>query len=117
MGREIVGDCSTDAEFGDYETELIIKYLKQACGQPPRGVEIQVTWEGHEVGDEGDETQYPVISVVWDDSITDYPDEYIGKCMEAFERFDLPEEIRERYQVLFDVMDLPEKIHKLLNPE
>jgi hypothetical protein len=37
--------------------------------------------------------------VVWDDSITDYPDEYIGKCMEAFERFDLPEEIPQQYQL------------------
>jgi hypothetical protein len=28
----------------------------------------------------------------------EYPDEYIGKCMEALERFDLPEEIRDQYQ-------------------
>jgi len=41
-----------------------------------------------EVGNEGDEVSYPVISVVWDDSITEWPDEYIGKCIEAFERFE-----------------------------
>ncbi len=98
MGREIVGDCSTDTEFSDYETELIIKYLKQACGQPPPGVDVEVTWEGCEVGNEGDETQYPVISVVWDDYTIEYPDQYIGKCIEAFERFDSPEEVHQWYR-------------------
>ncbi len=83
---------------------MTIKYIKQQCGQPPRTVNVQVTWEDHELG------SYPVISVVWDDSITDYPDEYIGKCMEAFERFDLPEEIHDRYEVLLDLQD---KIHRL----
>ena len=31
--------------------------------------------------------------MVWDDSVIEYPDEYIEKCSDAFERFDLPEEI------------------------
>ena len=39
---------------------------------------------------------YPVISVVWDDSVTGCPDEYIGKSVEAFERFALPEEITKK---------------------
>jgi hypothetical protein len=96
MGREFIGDCSNDPEFGDYETELIIKYLKQACGSPPRGVNIEITWEGCEIGNEGDETQYPVISVVWDDFAVPCPDEYIEKCGAAFERFDLPEETHQQ---------------------
>jgi hypothetical protein len=110
MGREFIGDCSNDPEFGDYETELIIKYLKQACGSPPRGVNIEVTWEGCEIGNEGDETQYPVISVVWDDSVTGYPDEYIGKCIEAFERFDLPEETYKRGQQFFEIQNQIEEL-------
>jgi len=111
MGREFIGDCPVsgeDTEIDDYEAGLTIKYIKQECGQPPRGVDVQVTWEDHELG------SYPVISVVWDDSITEYPDEYIGKCMEAFERFDLPEEIHDRYEVLLDLQD---KIHRLFDPE
>jgi hypothetical protein len=28
----------------------------------------------------------------------EYPDEYIGKCIEAFEKFDLPEEIYQEGQ-------------------
>ncbi len=38
-------------------------------------------------------------------SITDCPGEYIGKCTEAFDRFDLPEEIHEQYRELFDFYD------------
>lgn len=98
MGREFIGDCFTDSELGTYEMELAIKYIKQACGPPPRGVDVEITWEGAEVGNEGDETQYPVISVVWDDYTTGYPDRYIQKCIEAFEQFDLPAEIQERRQ-------------------
>jgi hypothetical protein len=114
MGREFIGDYSSDSEFGEYETGLIVKYLKKTCGEPPRGVDIQITWEGYEVGFEGDEVSYPVISVVWDDCIVEYPDEYIGKCIEAFERFDTPEEIHERYQALFDLQD---RIHKSFEPD
>ena len=39
---------------------------------------------------------YPVISVVWDDSVTGCPNEYIGKSVEAFERFALPEEMTKK---------------------
>jgi hypothetical protein len=117
MGREFIGECSPSGEapeLDDYEMELAVKFIKQTCGNPPRGVDVQVTWEGHEVGGEGDEVSYPVISVVWDDSVTECPDEYIGKCIEAFERFDLPEEIHERYRVLFDLQD---RIQKLFDPD
>ena len=37
----------------------------------------------------------PAIVVIWDDSETGYPEDYIQKCVEAFERFDLPEEIHQ----------------------
>ncbi len=108
MGREFIGDYPTsgeDSEFDDYAADLAIKYIKQKC-QPPRGVDVQVTWEDHELG------SYPVISVVWDDYIMDYPGEYIVKCIEAFDHFDLPEEIYERNRVLLDLQD---RIQKLFN--
>ena len=76
MGREFIGECpgtGDDPESDHLETELAIKYIKQACGGPPRGVDVEVTTQDHELG------SYPVISVVWDDSITDYPNEYIGQ--------------------------------------
>jgi hypothetical protein len=40
--------------------------------------------EDHELG------SYPLISVVWDGGVADYPDEYIKKAIEAFERFEQP---------------------------
>ena len=114
MGRELIEDCSDDPEFSAYETDLMIKYLKQACDPPPQGVNIQVTWEGCEIGNEGGETQYPVISVVWDDFAVPRPDDYIDKCATAFERFDLPQEICDATQAL---IDLHEKIQKLFDPD
>lgn len=114
MGREFIGECpgsGEDPKSDHLETELAIKYLKQACGEPPRGVDVQIASEGHEVGNEGDEVSCPVISVVWDDSVTEYPDEYIGKCVEALERFDLPEEIHGPYKAL---LESRVKLHELM---
>jgi hypothetical protein len=114
MGREFIGECSPSGdapELDDYEMELAVKFIKQVCGKPPRGVDGQITLEDHELG------SYPVISVIWDDYITDYPGEYIGKCVEAYDRFDLPEEIHERYRMLSDLFDLQDKIQKLLEPD
>jgi len=108
MACEFIGECAgsgDDSESDDLETELAIKYIKQACGKPPSGVDVQVTWEGCEVGQGGDEASYPVISVVWDDYTAEYPGEYIGKCIEAYERFELPEEIYQRGQHFFDIYD------------
>jgi hypothetical protein len=108
MGHEFIGECpgwGGDPESDDLETELAIKFIKQSCGLPPRSVDVQVTFEGSEVGNEGDEVSYPVISVVWDEGVTEYPNEYIGKCIEAFERFELPEEIHQQYQLFFQLQD------------
>ena len=108
MGREFIGECpgcGDNPESEELETGLAIKYIKQCRGAPPRGVDVLVTFEGFEVGNEGDEVSYPVISVVWNDSITEYPDEYIGKCIEAFERFELPEEIHQQCQLLSQLQE------------
>jgi hypothetical protein len=76
MGHEFIGECPVSDEgpvFEAYEGELAIKYIKRECGQPPEGVDVQITLEGSEVGNEGEEVSYPVISVVWDNSITTVP--------------------------------------------
>jgi hypothetical protein len=49
-----------------------------------------------------------------DDFVIEYPGEYIGKCIEAFERFDLPEEIYQRGQHFFDIY---ERIQKLFDKD
>jgi hypothetical protein len=106
MGRELIGECpgcGEDPKFGDYEAELTIKFIKQECGGSPLGVDVQVTLEDHELG------SFPVISVVWDDYTTGYPGGYINAFVEAFERFDLPEEIhkdaRERRRLLHEIQE------------
>lgn len=59
-----------------------------------------------------------MIAVIWDDYETGYPEDYIQKRIEAFERFDLPEEIhqewRERTRLLRDVQD---GLQKLFDPD
>ena len=55
-----------------------------------------------------------VFSLFSSDLAMDYPGEYIGKCIEAFERFDLPEETHKRYRELFDLQD---QIQKLFDPD
>jgi hypothetical protein len=104
MGRETIGDCSTSGrspELDDYEMELAIQFIKQECGEPQDEVDVQISSEDHELG------SYPVIAVVWDDCTAGLPDDYISKCIEAFERFDRPEEIhkeaRERARVLHEI--------------
>jgi hypothetical protein len=107
MGREIIGECSPsgeDPQFDRLEEELTIEYIKRQCGEPPKGVSIRRTWQDHDLG------SYPVISVVWDDYTAEYPDEYIGKCIDAFERFEFPEEIYEKWRRLGD---LQKDIHNL----
>jgi hypothetical protein len=63
MGCEFIGECSASeegTEFENYEEELAIKYIKRECRHPPRGVDVQVTSEGYEIGNEGDEVSYPL---------------------------------------------------------
>jgi hypothetical protein len=54
------------------------------------------------------------ISVVWDDYTAYYPGEYIGKCIEAYERSELPEEIYQRGQHFLDIY---ERIQKLFDQD
>jgi hypothetical protein len=60
----------------------------------------------------------PAIVVIWDDYETGYPEDYIQKCIEALERYDLPEEIHqewcERARLLRDIHD---GTQKLLDPD
>lgn len=104
MGREVIGEpliSAEEPELRSQELELAIKFIKKECGKPPRSVDVQVGYEDSEYG------SYPVIVVVWDGYETGYPEDYIQKCVEAFEKFELPEEVyeqrRERAQFLRDL--------------
>jgi hypothetical protein len=112
MGREFIGDCFTDPQLGTHEMELAIKFIKRECGEPPGGVDVQITREDHELG------SYPVISVVWDDYEAGYPEDYIQKCIEVFERFDLPDDVhQERRGRARLLRDIQEGLQKLFDPD
>lgn len=111
MGRELIGDCFTtsdDASLEDYERELVVKFIKQECGPAPRGAEVQIGYEDSDYG------SYPVVVVIWDDYETGCPELYIEKCIEAFDRFELPEEIhqdrREQSSLFKELNELPNKL-------
>jgi hypothetical protein len=86
MGREFIGESSAeeDPKLDSLEIELAIKYIKQECGQPPRGVDVQVTLEDHELG------SYPVISVIWDDSVIEYPASTLGSALKPLSTLTCP---------------------------
>jgi hypothetical protein len=111
MGREFIGECLThseDPELESYERQLAVKFIKQECGKPPRSVDVQIGYE------ESDYGSIPAIVVIWDDYETGYPEDYVQKCIEAFERFELSEEIhqqwRERASLLRDLHALTDKL-------
>lgn len=111
MGREIIGECSgsgEDAQLDELERSLTLKYIQREAGEPEPGVSVEVSWEDHELG------SYPVISVVWDDFTVEYPDEYIGKCIDAYERFEFPEEIYERWRKFGEIQDGISKLYEML---
>jgi hypothetical protein len=111
MGREFIGECSTYAEdpnLASYERELAVKFIKQKCGEPPRGVDVEIGYEDSEYG------SIPAIVVIWDDYETGCPEDYIQKCIEAYERFELPEDVHrewsERAALLHDLNSITEKL-------
>ena len=92
MGYEIVGECDAckkDPESRYYDTELVIKHIKNSSGTPPSGVELNIQWRDRELG------RCPVIAVIWDDCVSSYPGEYIRKCIEAYEHLNRNEEVSE----------------------
>lgn len=72
MGREFIGECLTygeDPKLESVEGEFTVKFIKQECGSPPRGVDVQI---GHEDSEYG---SIPAIVVIWDDYETGYPED------------------------------------------
>ena len=85
MPRESIGDCGS-AEYPDKdwipaELELGFCYIRHACGDPPDGYELGITWHQHDLG------EYATIDIIWDD-YRDAPWEYISRAERALARFD-----------------------------
>jgi hypothetical protein len=93
MGREVIGECLTsidDPSLEEFEREAAIRFIRHEAGISPLSAVVQIGYEDSDYG------SYPVIVVVWDDYEIGYPERYIEKCIDAFDRFEVPEEILER---------------------
>jgi len=55
MPRESIGACGSSQSIGSWaisELELGICFIRQACGEPPEGYELEVIWHEHDLGEE-----------------------------------------------------------------
>jgi hypothetical protein len=62
------------------ECRLAIKHLKKICGEPPPGMELEVQWQDHELG------EYPTIVLTWEDATRGPPWTYFETCEEALKK-------------------------------
>jgi hypothetical protein len=60
---------------------LGICYIRQACGEPPEGYELEIIWHEHDLG------EYATIGVTWDGPY-DAPWDYVQNAQDALIRFD-----------------------------
>jgi hypothetical protein len=66
MPVEIIREAGTPGasrEWIDAECQLAIKHLKKVCGEPPPGMELQVQWQEHELG------EYAMVVLTREDAI------------------------------------------------
>ena len=88
MGRETIGQCGTSSETGIewcwIQMEMAILYLKHVCGPPPRGCDIEITGNDHDLG------TYYDISLTWDGPgmLGSAEQKYIRECELALEIFE-----------------------------
>lgn len=85
MGKESIGQCGCaqwpDVRWITAELELAICYIRQACGEPPAGYELNILWHDHELG------QYASVGLTWEGS-GEAPWDYISRADDALQRFD-----------------------------
>jgi hypothetical protein len=84
--RESIGQCGCaqypDKRWITAELGLAICYIRHACGEPPRGYELEILWHEHDLG------LYATVGITWDGPC-DAPWDYISRAEDALERFDL----------------------------
>jgi hypothetical protein len=111
MGREVIGECcvqSDDPALADFEMEMAVKFIQREAGPAPRSAEVQIGYEDSEYG------SYPVIVLIWDGYEIGYPQTYIEKCIHAYDRFELPEDIyrerQERGEMLREIREVTDNL-------
>jgi hypothetical protein len=85
MPVEIIGEFGTagaDREWLRAQGELAIQHLNQVCGEPPPEMELEIVWQEHDLGN------YPVIGLVWEDSMRGTPRDYVARCQTALDAYE-----------------------------
>ena len=85
MPVEIIGEFGTpgaELEWLEAEGKLAIQHLKKICGDPPPEMDLEIVWQGHELGN------YPVIGLVWEDPMRETPLNYIARCEAALTAYE-----------------------------
>ena len=85
MPTEIIGEFGTpgaNSEWLEAEGQLAIRNVTRICGDPPPGMELEIVWQEHELGN------YPTIGLVWDDPMRVTPWNYISRCEAALTAFE-----------------------------
>jgi hypothetical protein len=70
MPVEIIGEfgiAGADIEWLRAQGELAIQRPNRVCGEPPPEMELAIVWQEHDLGN------YPVIGLVWEDSMRGTP--------------------------------------------
>ena len=85
MPMEMIGEFGTpggSSEWTEAQGKLANRHLKGICGEPPPGMDLEIVWQEHELG------QYPVIGLVWEDPLRGVPWNYIPRCEAALTAFE-----------------------------
>jgi hypothetical protein len=85
MPVEIIGEFGTPGAGREWivaECERAIKHLVKVCGEPPPEMELEIQWQGHELG------SYPTIALVWDDPMRGAPENYLSRCEAALAAYE-----------------------------
>ena len=85
MPVEIIGEFGTPgahSEWLEAEGKLAIRHLMKVCGEPPSEMELQIVWQEHELG------SYPVIALVWEDTMRGTPWNYLSECEAALAAYE-----------------------------
>ncbi len=81
MPVESIGACGISrGEWSPSEMELGICYIRQACGEPPHGYELEIVEQDHDLG------PYSMIGLTWEGP-NDAPWEYLRRAEAALMRF------------------------------
>jgi hypothetical protein len=104
MPWEHIGDCGVPGgeSWMRVQLELAVAYIREVCGEPPKGCEVGLMWQDTDYGPAA------TIGLCWDRTkVSDAPSDYIANAEVALRAFDDaiswrkldPELVREQFSL------------------